>query len=77
MGDEHHHGHHFHLPEHHIRLPVRDIGEIPSTICQIGSEGGFFLPLFGNEFELGWPYGLRPLLYFFGLVSLAGLTNVS
>jgi Ca2+/Na+ antiporter len=37
-------------------------------MCEAGGEGGFFLPLFGNEFELGWPPHLRALAYFVGLL---------
>ncbi|KAJ1637113.1 Sodium/calcium exchanger protein-domain-containing protein, partial [Pavlovales sp. CCMP2436] len=62
------------MGEHH----VRDIGEIPSTICH-GSEGGFFLPLFGNQFEMDLVHPwFRALLYFLGLVyTFYGVSIIS
>lgn len=48
---------------------TRDVmEEHPTLICMRNGEGGFVLPLFGNELELGWPHWLRALLYFAGLL---------
>jgi Ca2+/Na+ antiporter len=54
------------------------MGLPPSTICHPGSEGGFFLPLFGNEVEDGWPRGLRAALYLAGLLyAFVGVGELS
>lgn len=54
------------------------MGLPPSTICRAGSDGGFFLPLFGNEVEEQWPPWLRALLYLLGLLySFIGVGELS
>jgi hypothetical protein len=47
------------------------MGLPPSTICLAGYEGGFFLPLLGNEYEMeAWGWALRAFLYFMGLLYM-------
>ncbi|KAJ1637880.1 Sodium/calcium exchanger protein-domain-containing protein [Pavlovales sp. CCMP2436] len=53
------------------------MGLPPSTICH-ANEGGFFLPLFSNQFEERWPVWLRALLYLLGLLySFIGVGEIS